>query len=273
VAGSFAFYFAVDTLFKRGVGWFPDDPNGRYLTLHVLCNGFVTLVHFDDVVRSYLDWTESYLGSDCDTRGVAVVYSLHLYHIAFFQPLPMIDWVHHVVMCIVMLPLAWLLQPGPLLGHGAFFASGLPGGLDYVMLVMVKKGWLPSLTEKHVNSQIMVWLRCPGCLYHALFCWLAILELDKRHAAGVSPLLPHSPLPQTTSFAAKFCACVVMVTFFWNGLYFMERVVANCATRSEQSRALGSRDRRGAMDGQAGEGVLKGERSRERTHASASQGD
>ena len=53
------------------------------------------------------------------------------------------------------------------------------------MLVMVKKGWLSSLTEKRINSQIMVWLRCPGCLYHALFCWLGILELSARQAAGL----------------------------------------------------------------------------------------
>jgi len=147
--GSFLFFFIVDTFFKRIASWFPDDPNGRYLTLHILCNGFVTCVHLDDVARSCmfpsaklrsvavsshmlltcafvtdLNWQEGYLALDCDTRGVAVIYSLHLYHIVFFQPLPMLDWIHHVVMCIIMLPLAWLLQPGPLLGHGAFFASG-----------------------------------------------------------------------------------------------------------------------------------------------------
>ena len=75
MAGSFAFYFAVDTLFKRGVGWFPDDPNGRYLTLHVLCNGFVTLVHFDDVVC--IDWaadSETFITGSRDLT--AKIYSL-----------------------------------------------------------------------------------------------------------------------------------------------------------------------------------------------------
>jgi hypothetical protein len=59
-------------------------------------------------------------------------------------------------MIVIMVPMAWLLQPGPILGHGAFFASGLPGGLDYVMLIMVKQGWMSSLTEKRINSNIMV---------------------------------------------------------------------------------------------------------------------
>jgi len=157
----------------------------------------------------------------------------------------MMDWIHHMVMIVIMLPLAWLLQPGPILGHGAFFASGLPGGLDYIMLVMVKQGWMSSLTEKRINSNIMVWLRCPGCLYHAHFCWLAILEIDRRHAAGISPVLPHSPLAQDTPFQAKFCCYVVMITFFWNGLFFMERVVANHAVRAEQHHKLKPENKEG----------------------------
>ena len=52
--------------------------------------------------------------------------------------------------------MAWALQPGTLLGHGAWFSSGFPGGVDYVMLVMVKKGWLDPLEEKRINRQIMV---------------------------------------------------------------------------------------------------------------------
>jgi hypothetical protein len=147
----------------------------------------------------------------------------------------MIDWIHHIVMVVVMLPMAWVMQPGPLLGHGAFWASGLPGGLDYVMLVMVKKGWLDSLTEKRINGQIMVWIRCPGCLYHALFCWLAMSDVARRKEAGETMLLPFSPLPQT-SFYVNMCLGVVLTTFFWNGLYFMERVVANHAVRAAEQR-------------------------------------
>eukprot|EP01001_Neometanema_parovale_P008222 NODE_4500_length_1055_cov_101.952790_g4298_i0.p1 GENE.NODE_4500_length_1055_cov_101.952790_g4298_i0~~NODE_4500_length_1055_cov_101.952790_g4298_i0.p1 ORF type:complete len:284 (-),score=40.18 NODE_4500_length_1055_cov_101.952790_g4298_i0:202-996(-) len=233
VAGSFVFFFIVDALLKLA-GWFSKDHNGRYLTLHVLCNGFVTLVHFDDIIRCYLDFKEGFDSVDVDCRGTCVVLSLHLYHMVFFQPLPLIDWIHHLVMIIVMLPLAYLMQPGPMLGHGAFFASGLPGGLDYLMLVMVKKKWMDSLTEKRYNAKIMVWLRCPGCLYHTYFCWLGIVELDRRHASGMSPLLPYSPLPQHSPFAAQFCLFVCGITFFWNGLYFMERVVANHAVREEQ---------------------------------------
>ena len=202
VLGSFVLFGVVDALLAR-LGWFSADRNGRYLTLHVLCNFYVTAVHFDDVLASYADVGAAYLAPSCDTRGVAVVYALHIYHIVSSRfRLPLVDWVHHVVMVVVMLPLAWVLQPGPLLGHGAFFASGLPGGLDYVMLVAVKKGWLASLEEKRLNAAIMVWLRAPGCLYHAHMCWLVLLDVAQRHAAGVAPLLPRSALHFTRDFAS-----------------------------------------------------------------------
>ena len=92
----------------------------------------------------------------CDTRGTVAIYALHIYHIILYRPLPMIDWVHHGIMVVIMLPLAYALVPGHLLGHGAFYASGLPGGIDYLMLVLVKKGWMKSIDEKRYNEKIQV---------------------------------------------------------------------------------------------------------------------
>ena len=107
------------------------------------------------MVISYQDPANAVFGP-CDTRGSVAIYALHLYHMLFYRPLAMIDWVHHGVMVVVMLPLAYCLVPGHLLGHGAFYASGFPGGLDYLMLVMVKRGWIESITEKRLNEYIQV---------------------------------------------------------------------------------------------------------------------
>lgn len=59
-----------------------------------------------------------------------------------------------------------------MLGHGAWFASGFPGGVDYLMLVFVKLKWMEKMTEKKYNTVIQTWIRAPGCLYHALFAWI-----------------------------------------------------------------------------------------------------
>lgn len=39
------------------------------------------------------------------------------------------------------------------------------GGLDYVMLVMIKLGWLTKMQEKEYNYYIQLWLRAPGAHY------------------------------------------------------------------------------------------------------------
>ncbi len=74
----------------------------------------------------------------------------------------------------------------------AFFLSGLPGGLDYAMLAMVKHGYLSIEAEKRYNARVMVrerypffvtfvvtvcrqvWIRAPGCMlcaYTIYFSW------------------------------------------------------------------------------------------------------
>ena len=143
------------------------------------------------------------------------------------------DWVHHIVMIFIMLPFAYAIQPGHLLGHGCFFGSGLPGGIDYAMLVCVKKGWMQSLTEKRVNTKIQLWLRAPGCIYHALLVWVGWQRAQDAGYA-TAPVLPTCILAGTKS--VLLAVFVVMTTFFWNGLFFLGRVATNYGARNAQAR-------------------------------------
>lgn len=202
-----------DILMKMG-GWFPEKKsNTRYFSLHVLVNAYVSITAFKDVVASYSDPSNAYAGP-CDTKPAIVVCALHLYHIIFFQPLPVVDWVHHVVMVLFMLPLAYLLAPGHLLNHGAFYVSGFPGGLDYAMLVAVKKEWMASITEKKYNTQIQLWIRAPGCLMHVALTWLNFLVGLDRKNNGETVYFEHSVRPAIPDEWILFSVLVVMITFF-----------------------------------------------------------
>eukprot|EP00048_Salpingoeca_helianthica_P016795 m.234285 g.234285 ORF g.234285 m.234285 type:complete len:266 (+) comp19532_c0_seq1:70-867(+) len=210
-------------LLCQAVGWFPESKsNTRYFTLHVAVNAYVTIIHFKDVVATYADPANAIFGP-CDRRGSLVILALHLYHIAFYRPLALIDWIHHGIMAIIMLPLAYAMVPGHLLGHGSFYASGLPGGIDYLMLVLVKKGWMRSIDEKRYNVYIQLWIRAPGCVIHALLTWLAYLEAHKRLAAGL-PVVQPLFLPYWAHTPAVW---VIILSFFWNGLFFLNRVIVS----------------------------------------------
>jgi hypothetical protein len=46
---------------------------------------------------------------------------------------------------------------GTMNSFGTFFLCGLPGGLNYVLLVLVKEGRLSSLKQKHWDAHINTW--------------------------------------------------------------------------------------------------------------------
>ncbi len=229
---SILFYFIVDQCFKL-FGWFPNDKNGRYLSLHVICNAAVTVMAFPDTFMSYQQPVlDSYFAKETDTRSCMIILGLHLYHIMAFQPLTVIDWVHHIVMCIVMLPLAYAVQAGTLMNHGCFFASGFPGGLDYLMLVCVKKGWMNSIDEKRYNAIIQTWIRNPGMLYHAVLTWCVYV-----HCKG-NPELTDLVLRKTlytTETQSTFGAYIICLCYFWNGPYFQRRVAENYGRKHQAS--------------------------------------
>jgi hypothetical protein len=91
----------------------------------------------------------------------------------------------------------------------------LPGGLDYAMLTAVKEGLLRSSSEKVWNSRLQVWIRAPGVLLAAY-----AIHLVSRYSPMRGPSVP--ALPSLLFALASF-----------NGLYYMQKVVANTAAKCD----------------------------------------
>ena len=103
------------------------------------------------------------------------------------------------------------LTPSPTHPHTHTHAqrtNTVPGGLDYLMLVLVKEGSMKPLEEKRINTVLNVWCRCPF-----LVCTVCLTYVQ---------LHIHQP---PVHIVAIRCFC--MAINWWNGLYFMERVVSN----------------------------------------------
>ena len=65
-----------------------------------------------------------------------------------------------------------------------------------------------------------LWIRAPGCLMHAGLTWLNYVEGCKRLAHGVPMRAIFLP-----DWARGFAVWVVILTFFWNGMFFLQRVI------------------------------------------------
>ncbi len=180
----------------------------------------------------------SYLG-EANSGALMAVLGLHVFHTVFYQPLAAVDWVHHILMIGFVLPTAYILQPGRLLGHGIFYASGLPGGIDYLMLALVKMGYMESLTEKRYNAIIQTWIRAPGCLAHSFISYTTYMFVLQAAKEGrVREVLPvhRSYIHEENTTLLSICSYFTIILFFWNGLYFQSRVVENTAVKEYERR-------------------------------------
>jgi len=190
----------------------PDSVKGKYYLSHAIVNFLILLNCAKDMVSSYTDFDNS-IKADTNFIPTMLVYSLHFYHmIAYYKKLRFDDWLHHILMVLVALPLSSLIKTGSLLNHSLFFLCGLPGMIDYILLFLVRNNIIDRMTEKYINKQINLWIRAPGCIAHSA---LSILAYMKNRDSEV---------------ATDYDFIVMLITtalVYWNGIYFMEQVVSD----------------------------------------------
>lgn len=186
---------------------------GVYYLIHAAHNGFVVYLTYDEVWRTFTDFKSISVATP-NYSAAELVFALHLYHIAYYwRKFKLDDWLHHVLMIAVALPIGISLPSGTLLGFSLFFTTGLPGGIDYFLLCLVRNGWLSRDFEKRVNTQLAAWIRMPGCVAQAALT-AAFLSMQN----------------QPPSFLT-YLAYLSAVLNYWNGVYFGYQVIYDAGNR------------------------------------------
>jgi len=180
---------------------------GRYFILHAIGNAVAVVLTCKGMMRTLLDPVHAADG-DVQIFGYCVVTGIHIYHVMAFRPLPQIEWIHHILMIGVVGPVVFYYAQGAIIDYCSFFLSGLPGGIDYVMLALVKNGICEKETEKRVNSAINTWMRTPFGVIGAYILFQVCLY-------------------KTLSVGEIVSGLVVAGLVMWNALYFGRRVVEN----------------------------------------------
>jgi hypothetical protein len=139
--------------------------------LHCCANFGVVAGSLEDVIFAFKDPHMT-----CVVKAspipCTIIGALHLYHLMAYST-SSADWFHHVLFCGTLVPIG-LLDPNPIVNIFSFFLSGLPGGIDYLMLSLVKHNKMSREVEKVWNARINVWLRSPGCMAAAGVMYAAI---------------------------------------------------------------------------------------------------
>jgi hypothetical protein len=183
--------------------------NGVYYLVHFLHNGMIVRSTYQDVLTTYTDFGS--LGRyEPNYHAASLVFALHFYHIAmYYRKFRFDDWLHHITMIFVALPIGVFVPASTLLGYSLFFTTGLPGCIDYLLLFLVRNGWLGRLKEKRANHFLNVWVRSPGCVSHAVITMIHLMNLP--------------------SLSLQTLCFIPAILNYWNGQYFMEQVVTDYA--------------------------------------------
>lgn len=187
---------------------------GIYYLLHFFHNMAMVALTYQDVVHTFTD-VHNLSSYPVNMNAALLCKSLHLYHgIRYWRKFRLDDWLHHILMIGVALPIGMYLNSTPLLGYSLFFTTGLPGGIDYFLLFLNRNGWLTKRREKEINTRLNVWIRSPGCVSHATMVAASILSggygESWKNALGL----------------------LTATLTFWNGQYFMQEVVWDLAQRT-----------------------------------------
>mmetsp|Transcript_3930 Transcript_3930/g.8969 ORF Transcript_3930/g.8969 Transcript_3930/m.8969 type:complete len:159 (+) Transcript_3930:2-478(+) len=134
--------------------------------------------------------------------------AVHIYHAVAF-PLTWEDRVHHGVSVGIVGSMAYLFRWGRVCDGMNTFVCGVPGGLDYVLLSLVKWGWMEKITEKRLNMWLQTLIRWPGIFLMLYFSIASKIKLGDASSVGWLPI-------------ATVCAL-----HGFNGIYYAQKVTGN----------------------------------------------
>ena len=184
------------------------NPKGRYFALHLVANAVITVAAYPGLIRGLTaDPVTVFSGPSNTMVANSVICAIHLYHCVAFK-LRWDDIFHHLTFACILCGLAIPFKQigGVANNFGCFFLSGVPGGIDYFMLVCVYQGLMDKATQKKYYSLINVYLRGPSMVIYAFLGWVCVYN------GNYGP-----PLPMVL---------LVIFLHFFNGQYYTRQAVA-----------------------------------------------
>jgi hypothetical protein len=179
--------------------------NARWFFIHFVVNSVITILGYDDFafciknieLCAVSKWSEK------TEVAFALATSSHIYHMFFFMDkLKPSEWVHHISMCVVCVPLTIFYNSTKNAMVALWFLTGFPGAIDYFLLWLVKLEIISKELEKQLYILISLLLRSPGCIMSIT------LQI---------PLLWEN----TLTFTEKITKLLINMMVFWNGQYYL----------------------------------------------------
>jgi hypothetical protein len=186
----------------------------RYFALHVAVNCVTITYSFQDFFQTlvhpeHFKTCSCFHGNSpcCNKVTVCITFGIHLWHSLAYALKP-IDWIHHIPAHIICL--IGIFSPmGPAFNAVCLVLMGVPGGLDYLLLVFVKLKMLHPLVEKDWNQTLNVWTRAPFATFFGIIMMLGPALYPSHYS----------------NLVHRWGTFLFGLHSYWNGNFFMARTV------------------------------------------------
>ena len=197
----FLFFIGSDFLLQKYT-----SIQGIYYLFHFIHNMIITFLTYSNLISSFHPFNLPY--GELNPNVLPLIYSLHTYHIySYHKYFRIDDWKHHLFSMGLAVPITLYCFPSRhLLGFSFFFTTGLPGGINYLLLFLYKNNLLEKSKQQYYNTILSSWIRCPGIIMN---CTLILQYLYLY----------------TNTFFEKFIGLFPFFILFWNGVYFQNIVL------------------------------------------------
>jgi hypothetical protein len=182
-----------------------------YYLIHSIINVVIVYMTYPAVYKLYFDFHNSY-DYHINMNSIWLCMSLHIYHLIHYRKKVNIDdYIHHIPTLLVLgYPTLISGYDNAVIGHIVFYLCGLPGGIDYAMLFCVRNDIMNSITEKFINKQLNLYIRCPGAIISTIFIIIYYQYDDVCY----------------NIFNYYIVLLICMFTYL-NGIYYSERVISD----------------------------------------------
>ena len=140
----------------------------QWFQLHAFINACIVYFSYNDVYDCLMNPSVSIQPCSNLFAG-SFALMLHVYHSYVYQ-MTYMDKLHHGISVFLATPLCMLYQTKGISMY-YFFGTGLPGGIDYFLLSLVKQKKLDSIKEKKINSYLNTFIRLPGLVLASYLIW------------------------------------------------------------------------------------------------------
>jgi hypothetical protein len=184
----------------------------RYFILHLCFNIFVTFLTLEDAINCLKNPINSldtkYIYSGILTTGCAT--GLHIYHIINFKIKGLEEILHHLISAITV-PLIGIYSPyGRTLPLCNIIMCGIPGGIDYFLLFLLKYNIIRKITEKKLNRYLNLFIRYP--MMYLIYYIFLISFINSKYSYN---------------FYTKILMFTGITLHLLNSAYYCDKVIGN----------------------------------------------